>query len=232
MASKGGKMAGAKKRRPYKRYILLVAVVLLIVLGIRPGDRSLYAPPIEDGVTIYLINNSYHSDVTVPTAELAKLGGATDAAARQLGPAPWVAVGWGDASFYSNTGFSFARAMDGLRALFMPGNASVVHLYGISRRPDQAFGADGVTPITLSRKGFERMVARVDRSFAVTPGKAPEPWLKRGQGELFFASTEHFSILKICNHWTAELLHAGGLRMLLLLDTFPAGLLFDVSLNS
>ena len=105
-------MAGTKKRQPYKRYVLLVAVVLLVVLGIRPGDRSLYAPPIKDGVTIYLINNAYHSDITVPTAELAKLGGSTDAAVRQLDPAPWVAIGWGDASFYSNSGFNFARAMD------------------------------------------------------------------------------------------------------------------------
>ena len=231
MARRGGKTAAGKRRLPIKRLVLLAVVLLLIVGGIRPGDHSLYAPPIKDGITVYVLTNPYHSDVTIPTAELAKLGGPTDAAVRQLQPAPWVAIGWGDASFYSNSGFNFARAMDGLRALFMPGNPSVVHLYGVSRRPDQAFGDHGAMPVTLSHAGFRKMVARIDRSFVVTPGKPLTPWLRRGQDELFFSSTEHFSILKICNHWTAQLLNAGGLRMLLVMDTLPAGLLFDLSLD-
>ena len=231
MARPGGKMAGSKRRLPIKRLVLLAVVLFLVVGGIRPGDRALYAPPVKDGITVYVLSNGYHSDVTVPTAELARLGGATDAAVRQLHPAPWVAIGWGDASFYSNSGFNFARAIDGLRALFMPGNASVVHLYGVSRRPDQAFGDHEATAVTLSKAGFAKMVGRIDRSFVTMPGKPMTPWLRRGQDELFFSSTEHFSILKICNHWTAQLLNAGGLRMLLLMDTIPAGLLFDLSLD-
>ena len=157
-------MAGKTRRLPIKRLVLLVAVVLLVAAGIRPGDRSLYAPPVKEGVTVYVISNGFHSDVTVPTTELAKLGGVTDAAVRQLGPAPFVAIGWGDASFYSHSGFNFRRAMDGLRALFMPGNPSVVHIFGVTPRPDQAFGAREAIPVTLSQEGFKKMVARIDRS--------------------------------------------------------------------
>ena len=51
-----------------------------------------------------------------------------------------------------------------------------------------------------------------------------------GQG--FFVSGEGFSLVHLCNHWEAELLHAAGLPTTPVLDTLPAGLVLDLKLRS
>ena len=142
-------------------------------------------------------------------------------------------VGWGDQKFYeAQDGLTFARVLDGLRALFAPGNRSVVHLEGDPRYPPQAW-RNGVHPIAVSSAGLAAMLARIDRAFA--PGPAGQPLgspVPRDPDEMFFASGENFSLIHICNHWTAQVLNAGGLPVTPVLDTLPAGLWFDLRLRA
>jgi len=56
--------------------------------------------------------------------------------------------------------------------------------------------------------------------------------IHRDPGEAFFASRERFSLLHLCNHWTAELLNAAGLPVTPVLDTLPAGLGVDLRLRA
>jgi hypothetical protein len=51
-------------------------------------------------------------------------------------------------------------------------------------------------------------------------------------GEAFFRSREDFSLVHLCNHWTAELLSAAGLPTTPVLDTLPAGLRLDLRLRA
>jgi len=93
---------------------VLVVVLLLATCTARPGDRTLY--PVRYGqeqVTVYLVDNGYHIDIALPAEALTRAGGPTAAASRQVTPRDWVLVGWGDAKFYTETGMSFARVLDG-----------------------------------------------------------------------------------------------------------------------
>ena len=87
-------------------------------------------------------------------------------------------------------------------------------------------------PITLSRAGLAALLARADRSLAPGPGGAPimAP-IRRVPDEAFFASKERFSLIHLCNHWTAELLNAAGLPVTPVIDTLPAGLALDLGLR-
>ena len=56
--------------------------------------------------------------------------------------------------------------------------------------------------------------------------------VRRDPDEAFFASVERFSLVHLCNDWTAELLNAAGLPTTPVLDTLPAGLWLDLQLRA
>ncbi|MFI4934161.1 MAG: DUF2459 domain-containing protein [Caulobacterales bacterium] len=212
-----------------------VVIVLLIVIALataRGGDPALYPARPGEGVTLYLVDNGTHSDLTIPRAALTSHGGPAAKAAALTTADPWVMVGWGDARFYEGRGVSLDRAADGLRALFAPNNRSAVHLQGVDRRPDQAW-PDGVQRLVISRAGLAALLTRLDRSFATDAAGAPiQSPTFHGPDEAFFHSGETFSLVHLCNHWTADLLSAAGVPTTPVLDTLPAGLWLDLRLRA
>ena len=213
--------------------LLFVLIVVVAVFTARPGDARLHPPkPGEAGVTVFLIDNGFHSDIALPADRLARTGGVTATAARTLTPRAWVFVGWGDARFYVEEGLSPRRVLDGLRALFAPRNPSVVRLIGIRAAPDRLYADEVVTEILVSEAGFRALVARIDRSMAddgVIPVPADAPVAR---DRLFFKSVETFNLIHLCNHWTGEVLNAAGLGVTPVLATFPIGLKIDLQMRA
>lgn len=210
--------------------LVAVLAILLAVFGVQlRADPALWPPPADGGerVTVYLVDNGYHSNLVFPRERMQARRGASAAAVSEIGPGDWVAVGWGDERFYTETGFDFRRAMDGLRALFAPGNPSVTMFEPMQRAPDRIWRT-GVVKLEVSPASFEAMAARIDRSLRSQDGRLiPGP--KGGiAGARFYKSTETFSILKLCNHWAAGVLNAGGLPVRPVMDTWGSGLAFDL----
>jgi uncharacterized protein (TIGR02117 family) len=210
----------------------IVAFALVVTLATaKSGDPALYPAKPGEGVTVYLVDNGWHSDIAVPTAVIAAHGGALAEAARKTSAQPWTLVGWGDAGFYEASTSALSRVPDGLAALF-GGRPTVVHLEGAFAAPDRTWRS-GVRPITLSRAGLEALLARAESSlihdYVGAPVMAP---IRRVPGEAFFASRERFSLAHLCNHWTAELLNAAGLPVTPVLDALPAGLALDLELRA
>jgi uncharacterized protein (TIGR02117 family) len=197
----------------------------------RPANPALYPPHPADAQAIFLIDNGFHSDLIIPRDAIVAHGGAIAAAAARLAPDPWVMVGWGDARFYEATSPWQGRVLDGLRAAF-GGRPTVVHLEGVWGPPDQLWKS-GVRRIPLSHAGLAALLDRADRAFALGPDGAPrfvpQP---RGADEAFYESGEGFSLLHLCNHWTAELLNAAGLPTTPVFDTLPFGLRLDLRLRA
>lgn len=203
--------------------------LLLAVFGVQKRADPALWPPADGGerVTVYLVDNGYHSNLVFPRAPLAARGGPAATAIESLEAGDWISVGWGDERFYTETGFDFRRAMDGLRALFAPGNASVTMFEPMDRAPDRVWRT-GVIKLEVSRAGFEAMARRIDASLRLKDGALlPGP---RGENPhaRFFKSSETFSILKLCNHWAAGVLNAGGLPVRPVMDTWGSGLAFDL----
>jgi uncharacterized protein (TIGR02117 family) len=195
------------------------------------GDPKLYPARPGDSVLVFLVDNGFHSDIAVPTATIEAHGGALAEAARRTSTQPWMLIGWGDAAFYEASTPALSRIPDGLAAL-VGGRPTVVHLEGVWGSPDRVWKT-GVRRLTLSRAGLAALLDRADRSLIHTHVGAPvmAP-IRRVQDEAFFASRERFSVVHLCNHWTAGLLHAAGLPVTPVLDTLPAGMALDLRLRA
>jgi len=212
---------------------VVVALVLFVALTARPGDRRLY--PGASGqatTTIYLVDNGFHSDLVLPRQALFAKPHPAALAVAMATDKPWVAIGWGDARFYSQQGFGPGRLFSGLRALLLPGNRSVVHIEGLANSPDHIY-ANGVRPIQVTDAGLERTVGRIDRSLDTESDGQPQRTQTPHPADAgFFRSVEHFSLVHLCNHWTADLLDAAGLPTTPVIDTLPAGLDLDLRLRA
>lgn len=209
----------------------MLAVLLLSLATARGRNPALYPAPHGQGVTIYLVDNGWHSDVVVPTAEIEARGGALAQAARATSTGPWMLIGWGDARFYEASTPARSRIADGLSAL-IGGRPTVLHLEGAAGPPDARWH-ETISPIALSRAGLKALLARADRTLALGPEGGPvSVGARRVPNEAFFASAERFSLAHLCNHWTAGLLNAAGLPVTPMLDTLPGGLRLDLKLRA
>jgi len=208
--------------------VVAAALTAITLVTARPGDPTLFPPaPGAPQVVVFVSHNGYHAELALPTATVRRHGGASAAALDQLSAAPWVLVGWGDARFYRGTGWSMERFADGLRALG-PGNRSVLRLTPLDRDPDEAF-ASGILRIALSERGAERLLRRLDRSFRTMGGRPiPVPAPQQQRPAVYFESVERFSIGKLCNNWSGELLNAAGVPTTPALHALPQGLMWDV----
>ncbi len=186
----------------------------LAVLTLRHGDRALYPAQVQ-GIPVYILNNGFHTDIVLLADAVRARGGVlAEAAASKTGN--WLVYGWGDAGFYTAKGMSAARVMDGLRALFHAGNPSVIRVYGIAVTPDKAFAEPIASSTILLPAGFEAMARHMEASFTLVKG-APVHAAGMTDND-FFQSHEHFSILRVCNNWTADQLAAAGLPTAPMLD--------------
>ena len=214
---------------------MLLALALLVLVTSKGGDRRLFPTDPRNAVAIYLIDNGFHSDLAFPAATLTVGDDPVAVMSRRAGEKPWIVIGWGDEKFYTEEGLSAARAADALRALFMPGNSSVVRVEGLTAAPDKAYVASAVNRILVSPAGVAAMRRRIDASIAVSAAGAVQPLGMRQPDDpdaIFYRSVEHFSVLHLCNHWAAQVLHAGGLPVTPVLDTLPAGLQLDLHLRA
>jgi hypothetical protein len=211
--------------------VVVLALLLLTLATAKNGDPALYPARPGQGVTVFLVDNGFHSDIAAPTAAIEAHDGALSQAARATSSMPWTLIGWGDARFYEASTSAVSRVPDGLGAL-IGGRPTIVHLEGVWGRPDRVWKS-GVRPITLSQAGLAALLARADRSLVRGHDGGPvmSP-IHREPGEAFFASAERFSLFHLCNHWTAQLLHAAGLPETPVLDTLPAGLTLDLKLRA
>lgn len=167
----------------------------------------------SEAVTIHLLDNGFHTDLALPRDALEARGGPLAEAVRTLGPGDWVLVGWGDAKFYVDQSPIANRLPDGARAFFRPGNPSVVMLDPEARDPRRLFAEEGRASLAVSPAAFDHMAGRIEASLDLSTGKPSIAAARSGDDARFFVSREIFSILHLCNHWTASVLAAGGVAI-------------------
>ncbi|TGD97949.1 DUF2459 domain-containing protein [Methylobacterium nonmethylotrophicum] len=216
---------------------LAASILLAGWLTARPGDPALYPPaPGTATVTVRLVANAWHSGLLLPRDDLARAAaeagaGALIAVTERFGAYPALEIGWGDAGFYRSV--PTLDALDwrlALRALFTPGGRpAVLHVVGVAAEPEAAFPGARIVRLRLSPEGFRRLAAALGRSFALRDGHPVEAGPGLYGPSLFYAAEGRFSLLTVCNHWSAGLLNAAGLPVTPLLDTLPRGLALDLA---
>ncbi len=177
------------------------------------GDPGLAARPGEATTRVHLLNNGFHTDLAVPRAALTQRPGPLGEAARSLAPGDWILIGWGDAKFYVDQSPMEGRLLDGGRAFFAPGNRSVIMLDPDQTDPTTRFAATNRNTLTLSPRALTRMLDHIEASLDLTDGAARIAASRPGDDARFYASHEHFWSGRLCNHWSAGVLNAGGITV-------------------
>ncbi len=147
----------------------------------------------------------------MPRTHLETGSGPLAEASRSLGPGDWVLIGWGDAAFFVDESPMEGRLLDGARAFFRPGNASVVMLDPESGDPRHRFAPENRRSLRLSQAGFDDMRGRIEGSLMLRDGRPHLSTARPADGAHFFASHETFWIGYLCNSWMARVLNAAGL---------------------
>jgi len=232
------------RRWPRRLGIVIAAVAFVFVAAIfvtlRSGDRALYpAPAGEPTVRVFVVSHGYHAGIVLPRPLLAEVASrrgyaALVAVASRFGAYSFVEMGWGDEEFYRSVPtIASVTVPMAARALFLPGNASVLHVVGLSYPPRTAFPLADIIALDLSADGFDRMLRRIDATFAPATGGPVED---AGPGlygpSRFYRARGTFNILHVCNHWLADLLDAAGVPTAPVLATLPPGLFLDLEWRS
>src|SRR5205823_6222827 len=129
----------------------------------RPTDPMLWPARDAEIVEVTIVSNGYHAGLALPRAALADFASgrgypALIAVTQRFAAYDWIEFGWGDRAFYQSVptvGDVSLRLA--LRALFHPGNTSVLHVAGITGDPVQALGSAELMKVPLSRNGFDQM---------------------------------------------------------------------------
>lgn len=192
--------------------VTVLATIVAVWTWTAPGDPARW-PALADGsaIEVHLLDNGFHTDLAVPRRALEARSGPLADAVRGLAPGDWILIGWGDAKFYVDQSPMESRIPDGLRAFFMPGNASVLMLDPAQRDPRTAYALESRRSVQLSAAGFDAMADHIEGSLALGRGKARLVVARPGDDARFFASHEHFWIGYLCNNWSAGVLNAAGL---------------------
>jgi len=138
----------------------------------------------------------------------------------------WLEIGWGDEGFYTSVPTIASLTLrSALRALFRPGNPSVLHVVGLVDHPRTAFASADMVRLDVSEAGFERLLAKIDGSFA--PGQQDLGPGLYGPSR-FYRALGTFHVFNVCNHWISDLLDAAGVPTAPVPATLPPGLLHDL----
>jgi uncharacterized protein (TIGR02117 family) len=219
----------------------VVGVAVVLALGalvtLRPGDPALWpAGPESKTITVFVVSHGYHAGIALPRVVAREVAGvhglsALDVVTERFAAYPWLEVGWGDEGFYRDVPTVASLNVGlALRALFRPGNPSVVHVVGVQGEPLAVFRHSDIVRLDLTEAGFVRLAAKVDATFFRPAGSKEPDALGPGLygPSLFFRAVGAFHIFNVCNHWIADLLDAAGIPTGRLLATLPAGLLLDL----
>jgi uncharacterized protein (TIGR02117 family) len=222
--------------------VIAASLFVVAVIGTaRWGDRSLWpAAPGAPVTEVFVVSHGYHAGIIVPRKALAEQGSRRGLAAlgyvaTRFADYDRLEIGWGDEGFYREVAtIESLGVMLALRALFRPGNASVLHVVGVKNDPRVVFPNSDVVRVGLGEPSLERVADRLEASFARDEdGLQPQ---ELGAGlygpSLFFRANGTFNIFRVCNHWIADLLDAAGVPTAPVLATLPFGLLLDLQWRS
>src|SRR5262249_37086040 len=159
----------------------------------------------EPAVRVFVVSHGYHAGIVLPRDSLADVAGrggypALIAVSTQFAVYPFLEMGWGDEEFYRNVPTIAAVTVPiAARPLFLPGNASVLHVVGLSYPARTAFPLADIIALDLSADGFDRMLRRIDATFAPAVGGPVED---AGVGlygpSRFYRARGTFNVFHVC----------------------------------
>ncbi len=150
---------------------------------------------------IFVVNHGWHAGIVLETEDINNSAWQIDSLFKKY---KYIEVGWGDEAFYKSSDPSVWMT---LKAALIP-TSSVLHVRALSRYDLSMFSKESVEKITISKKGYTKLLGFIENSFAKKDYKSII--LSEGlyPNSFFYLSSKKYHILNTCNVWTAEALES------------------------
>lgn len=182
--------------------------------GMWGTNREWRAP--EDGVTIYVETNGFHTGFILPAqAEgidwhaVFPPTDVSDGRYHATNATDHVAISWGERQFYLATPqWSDASPSHLLRAA-TGSDDTLIHVYHMRRPAEGAYARK----LVISHDAYRRLAALLMADLAIPEAEPLKPISGYGGDDVFYPARGHYSLINSCNTWTGDRLRAIGVRV-------------------
>ena len=181
---------------------------LCLAAGCASPVKGLFpAPPGQVSRTVDVLYYKHHTGVIFRAADIP--AGVWPEHC-EFPDAEYLEVGWGDIE-----GYRYPLTVPiALRSMFdSEGSILLIHAFSGSITNEYAGFAKKIFAVQLSGRGFGRLCAYVQNTYALDPSGRPIPIPSFDSGENFFLAGGHYSVINNCNNWTARALREAGCPM-------------------
>ena len=136
--------------------------LIVVLIGLIPVNNNFKASP--NGTEIHFVSSSVHADIILPINTTTidwHQEFSSNNFGRDLTSARWIAFGWGDRGFFTETPtWADFKLSTAVKALFLPSEACL-HVYGME---NQSLPSDAKS-VKISTPQYERLVKYIQDSF-------------------------------------------------------------------
>lgn len=187
--------------------VLLLAVFYLVSgCAILPAGREEMMSK-ETTATIYLVSHGWHTTIVVKRSDIPKEVWQQH---RDMPPAGYLEVGWGDAEFYQAQAPGIGVAM---KAALWP-TQGVLHIVGFSEQVASYFPYNAIVALQVDRRGMRALCLYMEKGYALNDAGQP---VVLGRGlygkSRFYKSSTSYHVCRTCNVWAAGALEEAGYPM-------------------
>jgi uncharacterized protein (TIGR02117 family) len=215
--------------------VLLLGIFVSLAFALRQHANVALFPPKVERITVYVVDHGYHAGIVLPSVRLAEISKLQElknlnAAISLFAFYEKIEIGWGEKNFYQYVpSAELSTFPHVLRALFLPGNKSVLHFVGINGAVKAAFSQSKILSIEISPEGLVQIARFLDAAFTPTEQGEVTPIGAGLYGpSAFFNSKESYHLFNLCNHWAGRLLAVAGVPFSPVESTVSKGLMFDL----
>lgn len=195
--------------------LLPVCLFVLMFGGCVSPVKGLYPPRKgERCCTVFAVSHGWHTGVIFDRAQARDYLPALE---DDFSAAGYLEIGWGDEGFYQAKEITSGLT---LKAIFWPTD-SVLHVVAFDSDPQEYFAGSDLIAISLSQKGFERLIGAINGTFYLDE-RQQSLRLRKGiyGNSRFYRAKGSYYALRTCNIWTAKVLRESG---------FPISTLYAVT---
>jgi uncharacterized protein (TIGR02117 family) len=178
----------------------VAVVVLYAAAGFALGAIPTGDPPPAGPLRFAVIGNPFHTDLVMPALGWHEL--------LDLPPeAQYVAIGWGDLSFYAETPTLADLKISTVLKALGGTDPATIHVYW----SDGPIEGEDTHPLPMTALQAQALTAYIRAGF---DGARPEriPGLAYGGNDMFFKAKGHWTPFTTCNEWLAQGLRGAGIR--------------------
>src|SRR5262245_303369 len=162
------------------------------VAGLYPPDSQHASKP------VWVINHGWHTGIAIRRIDApAEFWSDNDDLVRST----YVEFGWGDADYYRA---QQPTSMLALKAALGFG-ASVLHVVGFDRPPDEFFSGADIVRLEFSRRGFDSLLEFIHETYARDDTRRAISLEPKGDDtSVFYLARGRYYVFNTCNNWTAR----------------------------